>query len=350
MKFGIVTVFPDFFTTPFRCGVLGRAFEEGLIETTVLNLRDYTRDKHKTVDDASFGGGAGMVMKPQPLVSAIGDLRGRIPGIRVLALSPGGELFTDAVARRLSALPAVGLVCGRYEGIDQRVIDHYCDGELSIGDYVLSGGEAAALAVIDAVARQVPGVVGKQENIETESFRAGLKYPVYTRPAVFEGRSVPKVLLSGDGGRIEEWRKKAALTRTAFQRPGMILSAGMHRIILELTEFEIESALLLAGQLADLGLCKVLFVSPDAGVRRTFRERSPISAMTAASAKDADEKLNKALGEFRRENLLDSKEAGSVIAEHLKNDRGVVLSANGRRDADCVEKYHALLVRRLFDS
>jgi tRNA (guanine37-N1)-methyltransferase len=175
---------------------------------------------HRTVDDAPFGGGAGMVLKPDPLVRSIEAVD---PPRPLLLLGPGGERFDQELARSLAATDGFSLLCGRYEGVDQRVVDHWCDGELSVGDYVLAGGEAAALVVLEAVGRLVPGVMGNQTSAEEESFGAGLlEYPQYTRPADFRGHEVPEVLRSGDHARVERWRRAQSLARTARRRPDLL--------------------------------------------------------------------------------------------------------------------------------
>ena len=210
-------------------GVVSRGIERGLLDVAVHDLRDYTTDRHRTVDDVPYGGGPGMVMKPEPLfkaVEAIRTTRGR-PGA-VVVLSPQGRPFTQAEAVRLSGLGHVVLLCGRYEGMDERVRELVATEELSIGDYVLSGGELAALVVVDVVSRLVPGVVGDAESVEGDSFSRGLlDYPHYTRPAEFAGRSVPEVLLSGHHGDVRRWRRREALRRTLERRPDLIDGAAL---------------------------------------------------------------------------------------------------------------------------
>ncbi|HET9706473.1 MAG TPA: tRNA (guanosine(37)-N1)-methyltransferase TrmD [Vicinamibacterales bacterium] len=229
MKIDIVTIFPRMVEAGLAEGVVGRARAGGVLDIVVHNLRDFTTDKHHVVDDVPFGGGPGMVMKPEPFFAALGAIRERrgAPDAVVL-LSPAGERFTQAGARRLSSLAHLVLLCGRYEGIDERVREVLATEEISIGDYVLSGGEVPALAVVDAVARLVPGVVGDEQSVEGDSFTRGLlDYPHYTRPAEFEGRPVPGVLLSGHHAEIRRWRREAALQRTRERRPDLLATAEL---------------------------------------------------------------------------------------------------------------------------
>jgi tRNA (guanine37-N1)-methyltransferase len=229
VKIDIVTIFPRMVEAGLAEGVVGRARASGVLDIVVHNLRDFTTDKHHVVDDVPFGGGPGMVMKPEPFFAALGAIRERrgAPDAVVL-LSPAGERFTQAGARRLSSLAHVVLLCGRYEGIDERVREVLATEEISIGDYVLSGGEVPALAVVDAVARLVPGVVGDEQSVEGDSFTRGLlDYPHYTRPAEFEGRPVPGVLLSGHHAEIRRWRREAALQRTRERRPDLLVTAEL---------------------------------------------------------------------------------------------------------------------------
>ncbi len=224
MRIDVVTIFPEALEPFLRASLLGKAAERGLLHTAVHNLRNYTTDPHKKVDDEPYGGGPGMVMTPEPFfrgVEAIaGDRKKDDP--RVILLSPQGRRLTQSIARELAGLPSLLLLCGRYEGVDERVAQHLVDEELSIGDYVLAGGEVAALVLIDAVARLIPGVVGEPESIAYESFESGLlDHPHYTRPAEFRGHKVPDVLTSGDHGAIERWRKEEAERRTIQRRPDL---------------------------------------------------------------------------------------------------------------------------------
>lgn len=224
MKFDVVTIFPRMVEAGLAEGVVSRGIQRGILDIAVHDLRDYTTDRHRTVDDVPYGGGPGMVMKPEPLARAVDDIKARrgTPET-VILLTPQGRRFSQAEAVRLSRLSHVVLLCGRYEGIDERVRTLVATDELSIGDYVLSGGELAALVVVDAVSRLVPGVVGDVASVEQESFTRGLlDYPHYTRPAEFGGQSVPEVLLSGHHAEVRRWRKKQALMRTLQRRPELI--------------------------------------------------------------------------------------------------------------------------------
>jgi tRNA (guanine37-N1)-methyltransferase len=219
----IVTLFPEMFTSFLAAGVLGRGIERGLLAIHFTNPRDFTTDRHRTVDDAPYGGGVGMVMRPEPVVLAVEHaVAARGPAHRVL-LGPAGTPLRHARVRELAALDRLLLVCGRYEGIDDRVRQLCIDEEISIGDFVLSGGEAAAMCVIDAVARFVPGVLGEPASTEEESFAAGLlEAPHYTRPAEFRGLAVPEVLLSGHHENIRRWRAEESRARTARVRPDLL--------------------------------------------------------------------------------------------------------------------------------
>jgi tRNA (guanine37-N1)-methyltransferase len=219
VKFHIVTIFPEFFRGPFEHGVIQKAREAGLIEIQVHDLRTWTYDRHRTVDDRPFGGGEGMLLKAEPIFEAVESIR---PG-KVILLSAQGRKFTQAIARELAQSGDLLLICGRYEGVDERVAQHLADDELSIGDYVLSGGELAAAVVVDAVARLLPGVVGNSESTVNESFENGiLDFPQWTRPADFRGWKAPDVLLSGNHAEIGKWRERAALEKTARLRPDLI--------------------------------------------------------------------------------------------------------------------------------
>jgi tRNA (guanine37-N1)-methyltransferase len=221
MKFTVVTLFPDMFAAPLAAGVVGKAIAAGLIEVAAVNPRDFTSDRHRTVDDTPYGGGPGMVMKPEPLVAAI-EQAGAGGAHRIL-LSPAGRPLDQARVRELAALPELVIVCGRYEGVDERVAELAIDEELSLGDFVLSGGEPAALALIDAVARHVPGVLGEATSTDEESFEGGLlEYPQYTRPAEFRGMKVPEVLLSGNHQEIARWRDAQSLQRTQERRQDLL--------------------------------------------------------------------------------------------------------------------------------
>ncbi len=218
----IPTLFPGMVSGYVRESILGKAQERGKLSVTATDIREYAEGKHRVTDDTPYGGGAGMVMKVEPLVAAIEAARARLPGARVLLMSPRGPTFTQARARELvSHAPGLILICGRYEGVDERVMGHL-DGELSLGDFILTGGEIAALAVVDAVARLLPGVLGNQASHVSESFEEGLlEHPQYTRPPVFRGAEVPAVLQSGDHARIARWRRWKALMLTQERRPDL---------------------------------------------------------------------------------------------------------------------------------
>lgn len=219
MRISVVTIFPGYFDGALGVGMVGRAVDRGALEIVPMDLREWSSGVHRAVDDAPFGGGPGMVMTPEPLAGALDDLS----GARRVFLTPSGDPLTQRHLDRWATLDHLALVCGRYEGIDQRIIDNMIDEEISLGDFVLAGGEPAALAVIEGVARLLPEVVGNPESVVSESFRDGLlEEPVYTRPAEFRGWKVPEVLLSGDHGRIEEWRRQQRIERTRQRRPDLL--------------------------------------------------------------------------------------------------------------------------------
>jgi tRNA (guanine37-N1)-methyltransferase len=227
MKFDIVTIFPKMVEGPLAEGIVARAIATGRLDVRVHDLRDYTTDRHRVVDDMPFGGGPGMVMKPEPLFAAVEAIvaqRSAEGGRAVILTSPDGERLTHAVAQRLSALDHLVILCGRYEGVDERVRTHLATEVISIGDYVLSGGELPALVIVDAVARLIPGVVGDEASVSGDTFaRDGLlDFPQYTRPAEFRGVGVPPVLLSGHHAEIEKWRREQALERTRRHRPDLL--------------------------------------------------------------------------------------------------------------------------------
>jgi tRNA (guanine37-N1)-methyltransferase len=226
VTFHIVTIFPEFFDSTLAHGVVARAIENGTIQVKIHNLRDWTSDRHKTVDDRPFGGGEGMLLKPDPLFQAVETVwPQRSPDQRVILLSAQGARFDQSSARRLSSYREILLICGRYEGVDERVAEHLADEELSIGDFVLSGGELAAAVVIDSVARLAPGVLGNGDSALFESFSEPglLDCPQYTRPAEFRGWKVPGVLLSGNHEEIRRWRRQAAREKTARLRPDLLV-------------------------------------------------------------------------------------------------------------------------------
>jgi len=227
MRFDVITIFPDFFRGPFEFGVIRRGRQGGLIEIQVHDLRDFTSDRHRTVDDRPFGGGEGMVLKPEPIFEAAEKVRIK-KDAEVVVLSASGRKFNQAEALRLSKVEQLILVCGRYEGIDERVVEHLATAEISIGDFIVSGGEIAAAVVVDAVTRYVPGVVGKEESILKDSFSdpsvetQRVEHPHYTRPADFRGWKVPEVLISGDHEAVRRWRYEAAVRKTKKNRPDLL--------------------------------------------------------------------------------------------------------------------------------
>ena len=224
MRIDLFTIFPEYLDGPLSLSLVGRARTADVLDIRVHDLRAHATDRHKSVDDAPFGGGAGMVMMPEPLFAAV---EAAAPPRPLFLLSASGERFDQTRARALAHGEGFSLLCGRYEGVDQRVADELCDGELSIGDYVLQGGEAAALVIVEAVTRLVPGVVGNDTSVVDESFTDGLlEYPQYTRPAEFRGLPVPEILLSGDHGRIAQWRRDEAERRTRARRPDVLVDTG----------------------------------------------------------------------------------------------------------------------------
>ena len=245
MKFDIVTIFPRMVGAGLAEGVVSRGIERGLLDVGVHDLREFTTDRHRSVDDVPYGGGPGMVMKPEPLLRAVEHIRAtRGTPDAVVLLSPQGKTFGQMEAERLGRLGHLVLLCGRYEGVDERVRELVATEELSIGDYVLSGGELPALVVVDAVSRLVPGVVGDEQSVAEDSFSRGLlDYPHYTRPAEVAGRRVPDVLLSGHHADVRRWRRKAALARTLERRPELLAGAALdegERLLLEEIKKETE--------------------------------------------------------------------------------------------------------------
>jgi tRNA (guanine37-N1)-methyltransferase len=255
MKFDIVTIFPEFFRGPFEHGIIRRARETGLVEINIHDLRNWTHDRHRTVDDRPFGGGEGMVLKPEPIFECMEGLAVASRAQRlsrdvkesVLLTSPSGQMFTQHLAAEFAELGRVVLLCGRYEGVDERVSEHIADREVSVGDYVLSGGELAAAIVVDAVTRLIPGALGNEASAWQESFSASersfsgdgpdstcasrglLDYPHYTRPAEFQGIAVPEVLMGGDHAAIRRWRRQKALEKTVRNRPDLLKQAALTR-------------------------------------------------------------------------------------------------------------------------
>ena len=235
LKIHVLTLFPEFFESPFNASIIKRALDKGLIQIELINIRDFSRDKHKKVDDYPYGGGSGMVMKPEPIFEAVDYVEKTIEGERrrIILMSPQGKAFNQSLARELATEKNLVFICGHYEGIDERVKTLITD-EISIGDYILTGGEIPALAIIDAVTRLVPGVLGSSQSLEEESFSDGLlEYPQYTRPEVYRGLKVPDVLLSGNHKEIELFRRREALIRTREKRPDLFKK-------LKLTDFDKE--------------------------------------------------------------------------------------------------------------
>jgi tRNA (guanine37-N1)-methyltransferase len=228
LYFDVFTLFPDIFTPYLETSILQRARESRLVDVRLHNIRDWTTDRHHVCDDMPYGGGGGMVMKPEPIFTAVEGVLGVPPSCPVILLSPQGRVFSQAIAHELSQQPHLALLCGRYEGIDERVREHLVTDEISIGDYVLSGGELPALVLIDAITRLIPGALGDPEGAWDDSHASGLlEYPHYTRPPEFRGWRVPEILLSGDHGRIMKWRRQQALLRTRQRRPDLLQKADL---------------------------------------------------------------------------------------------------------------------------
>lgn len=234
MQFDVFTLLPEIFPPYLESSILSRARQRGLIDVRVHNIRDYTHDRHHVTDDTPYGGGGGMVMKPEPVFEAVESILGpaadrtQPPAVPVILLTPQGRVFTQRVAEELARYEHIALLCGRYEGVDERIREHLVTDEISIGDYVLTGGELPALMIIDAVSRLIPGVLGDPTGAEDDSHSMGLlEYPHYTRPPEFRGWKVPDVLLSGDHARIDKWRREQALSRTFKKRPDMLEKAEL---------------------------------------------------------------------------------------------------------------------------
>ncbi len=230
MLFDILTIFPELLASPLREGILRRAVQAGHIDVRLHNIRDYALDRHKMTDDRPFGGGEGMVMKPEPLAACIRDVQSTGPPARVILLSPGGTTYTQQEARRLAGYPRLMLICGRYEGVDERIRQAFVDEELSIGDYILTGGELAAMVVVDSVTRLLPGVLGCEDSARNDTFsRSLIKHPQYTRPREFEGMEVPEVLLSGDHRAIADYRFLESVKETLKRRPELLADVRFTR-------------------------------------------------------------------------------------------------------------------------
>lgn len=223
LRFDIVSIFPGMFESPLGDSIIQRAREEGLLDLHVHDLRDYSLNKHKKVDDAPFGGGVGMVMNVEPIARALEAIKKEVPDTRTILLSPGGQPFKQDKAWELSRLSSLTLICGRYEGIDERVRLHFVDEEISIGDYVLTGGEIPAMVLVEAISRLLPGVLGDPDSVVEESFSSDLlEYPQYTRPQDYQGLKVPEILVSGDHKKIRDWQKAEALKKTERIRPDLL--------------------------------------------------------------------------------------------------------------------------------
>lgn len=241
MRIDILTLFPQMFQGPFNESIFRRAVDRGLVRVNIHNMREYTHDRHNTVDDYSYGGGTGMVIKVEPLFEAVESIKSEAypedRDIPVILLTPQGRLFSQKIARELSQQEYLLLICGRYEGVDDRIREHLVTDEISIGDYVLSGGELPAMVVTDAVVRMIPGVLGSMESVLEDSHATGLlEYPQYTRPEVYRGWSVPEVLLSGNHARIANWRREQSIMRTLERRPDLLESAELNETERQLLE------------------------------------------------------------------------------------------------------------------
>jgi tRNA (guanine37-N1)-methyltransferase len=241
IRFDILSIFPEMFVSPLQSSLLKKAQEKGLIDIRLFDIRQYAENKHKMTDDAPYGGGGGMVMKVEPIDRALDALTPLEDKAPVILLTPQGETFNQNMAEQFSRYARLVLICGRYEGVDERVREHLADKEVSVGDYVLTGGELPALVIVDAVSRLIPGVLGNSESSVSDSFSTGiLEYPHYTRPNIYKGWRVPDVLLSGNHAEIEEWRKRKALEKTLMRRPDLLKEAELSeedkRVLLELEE------------------------------------------------------------------------------------------------------------------
>jgi tRNA (guanine37-N1)-methyltransferase len=228
IRLDILTLFPEMFESPLRCSIVKKAIDRGVVEVHLHNIRDYAEDRHRMTDDAPYGGGGGMVMKVEPIDRALSAVPLMGDDVPVVLLTPQGEPFNNAMAKELAGHQQIVMVCGRYEGVDERVRQHLINREISIGDYILTGGELSALVVLDAVSRFVPGVLGNSESASTDSFSDGLlEYPHYTRPPEYRGWKVPDVLLSGNHRDIEEWKRRESVIRTGIKRPDLIAEASL---------------------------------------------------------------------------------------------------------------------------
>jgi len=245
IRFDILSTFPEMFDSPFNCSLLKKAREKGLVEICLHNIRDYTEDRHRMTDDAPYGGGGGMLMKVEPVDKALRCIEADREKIPVILLTPQGQVFNQNIAEELSKYPRIVLICGHYEGVDERIRTRLANREISIGDYVLTGGELSAMVLVDAVSRLTPGVLGNADSAALDSFSSGLlEYPQYTRPSEYRGWEVPEVLLSGNHKVINSWRRKEALRRTWLRRPDliekMVLSEEDHKFLNEVMQVDSE--------------------------------------------------------------------------------------------------------------
>jgi tRNA (guanine37-N1)-methyltransferase len=232
MRIDILTLFPQLFEAPFGFGIFKRAIDNGLVNINIMNIRDYTHDKHHTADDSPYGGGAGMVMKPEPIFEAVEEIKEKLEdkgkNLPVILLTPQGRLLSHKIAQELTQHPHIVLICGHYEGVDERVVEHLATDTISIGDYVLTGGELPAMVVADAVLRLIPGVLGSEESPLDDSHATGLlEYPQYTRPQEYQGWAVPEILLSGNHAQIAKWRREQIIKRTLEKRPELLDKADL---------------------------------------------------------------------------------------------------------------------------
>jgi len=245
MRFEVFTLFPETFAPYLEASILQKAAERGLVEISLHNIRDWARDKHHTTDDTPYGGGGGMVMKPEPVFEAVESVLGPEPACPVILLTPQGRVFNHTIAEELVQHERLALLCGRYEGVDERIRQDLVSDEISIGDYVLTGGELPALTVIDAVSRLIPGVLGDPDGAADDSHASGLlEYPHYTRPPEFRGQAVPEILLSGDHAKIEQWRREQSLLRTLQRRPDLLKNAPLTKADMKFLKeqgYELES-------------------------------------------------------------------------------------------------------------
>jgi tRNA (guanine37-N1)-methyltransferase len=245
MRFEVFTLFPETFAPYLQASILQKAAERGLVEISLHNIRDWARDKHHTTDDTPYGGGGGMVMKPEPVFEAVESVLGPEPVCPVILLTPQGRVFNHTIAEELVQHEQLALLCGRYEGVDERIRQGLVSDEISIGDYVLTGGELPAMIIIDAVSRLIPGVLGDPDGAMDDSHASGLlEYPHYTRPPEFHGQAVPEVLLSGDHAKIEQWRREQSLLRTLQRRPDLLKNAPLTKADMKFLKeqgFELES-------------------------------------------------------------------------------------------------------------